>query len=114
MKFKEQWTLEAALQILENSTVDSKLWAEAVEWLMLYGPPEIQNLLLAASSSATAASFPNLTPSHYNEDGEACYNIAELASELQLTEEEVVAIIEEKERAHATEDFFSPGNATVH
>lgn len=114
MKFKEQWTLDAALQILENSTVDSKLWAEAVEWLMLYGPPEIQNLLLAASSSATASSFPNLTPSHYNEDGEACYNIAELATELHLTEEEVVSIIEEKERAHATEDFFAPGNTTVH
>ena len=32
MDFKDYWNLDTAMQILQNKTVDSKLWAEAVEW----------------------------------------------------------------------------------
>ena len=45
--FAQQWTLESALAVLEHPTVDSKLWAEAVEWLLVYGPPEVRELLTA-------------------------------------------------------------------
>ena len=41
MDFKDEWDLDTALKVVQNKTVDSKLWAEAVEWLLLYGPPEI-------------------------------------------------------------------------
>ena len=42
MDIKDQWTEETAMKILQNPTVDSKLWAEAVEWLILFGPEEDQ------------------------------------------------------------------------
>lgn len=31
MNFKDQWNLETALKILQHQTVDSQIWAEAVE-----------------------------------------------------------------------------------
>ena len=33
--FKQEWTVDSAMEILQHPTVDSKLWAEAVEWLLL-------------------------------------------------------------------------------
>jgi len=32
--------------------IDSKTWADAVKWLMLFGPEEIKKLLLDASTNA--------------------------------------------------------------
>ena len=43
--FAEQWTVESAMRIVQHPTVDSELWASAVEWLLLHGPPEIRELL---------------------------------------------------------------------
>ncbi len=62
--FAREWTLESALAVLEHPTVDSKLWAEA-EWLLVYGLPDIRELLTAASGHATRASFPELKPQGY-------------------------------------------------
>ena len=39
MQAKDLWDLESAMKVLTHDSVDSKLWAEAVEWLILYGPP---------------------------------------------------------------------------
>lgn len=115
MDFKELWDLESAMKVLEHDTVDSKLWAEAVEWLMLYGPPEIQNLLIEASTTATNSSFPELTPSHHTPSGEPVYDVKALADSLGITEEEVKKILEEKDKAHATLSMTTFGNSeTVH
>ncbi len=84
MKSKDLWDLESAMQVLAHTSVDSKLWAEAVEWLILHGPPEIRQLLIDASTSATNSSFPDLTPTHYTPDGQACYDIGELAQSLGI------------------------------
>lgn len=100
MDTKDLWDLESALKVLTHDSVDSKLWAEAVEWLILYGPPEIRQLLLNASATATSTLFPELTPSHYTPDGQPCYNIAELAASLNLTEEETKEILRKKEQEH--------------
>lgn len=100
MQFKELWDLKSAMQVLEHDTVDSKLWAEAVEWLMLYGPPEIQKLLLEASANATQRSFPKLNPTHFTASGQPVYDLKSLAQSLGITEEEVQKILEEKERIH--------------
>ncbi|BHH82950.1 hypothetical protein [Desulforhopalus sp. 52FAK] len=115
MQFKELWDLESAMKVLEHDTVDSKLWAEAVEWLMLYGPPEIQDLLIEASTTATNSSFPGLTPSHYTASGQPVYDVRALADTLGISEEEVKKILEDKERTHVTLQTTNSGNSeTVH
>ena len=114
MQFKELWDLQSAMKVLEHDTVDSKLWAEAVEWLMLYGPPEIQELLLEASATATTTSFPDLTPTHFTPSGQPIYDIKALAKNLGVTEEEIKKILEDKEKTHPTLHTTNTNNDTVH
>lgn len=102
MQHKELWDLQSAMQVLENDTVDSKLWAEAVEWLMLYGPPEIQDLLFDASATATKKSFPDLTPTHFTASGQPVYDVKALAENLGVSEDEVKKILEDKKKTHPT------------
>ena len=97
MEFKDLWDLESAMQVLEHKTVDSKLWAEAVEWLLQYGPPEIRQLLLDASEIATGTTFPDLKPTHYTSDGQPCYDIGALAKILGITENQTREILRRKE-----------------
>lgn len=116
MSFKDEWNLEIALKILQHPTVDSQLWAEAAEWLLRYGPPSIQKILLSASQAATEIQFPELTPSHYTADGLPVYDTARLAESLGISEEEVRNII--TRNASVAEDgptaTFMPGSRTVH
>lgn len=115
MDFKDHWDLETAMEILQNKTVDSKLWAEAVEWLLLYGPPEIVTLLLKASSQATGSTFPELRVTNYTIDGQPCYNIKEIAHSLGISEEEAREIITRKEMLHNSPHFIDDGGSeTIH
>jgi hypothetical protein len=114
MNFKEQWNLETALKILQHQTVDSQLWAEAVEWLMLFGPPEIKELLLRASGIATETYFPELQPISHGPGGEPYYDVAALARALGIPEEEAQEIIRKKEREHQIHHIMSGGSETVH
>ena len=98
--FNKEWTLESAMEILRHPTVDSEIWAEAVEWLLLYGPPDIQKMLKQASSYATGREFPNLKPQAFSADGEPVYSIAEVAKELGISEEEAAEVIAGKEKKH--------------
>ena len=113
MEFKELWDLQSAMKVLENDTVDSKLWAEAVEWLILYGPPEIQELLLEASATATSTSFPDLTPTQFTSSGQPVYDVQALAQTLGVSEEEVAKILREKEKTHAILQTTG-NNETIH
>ena len=99
-EFKRQWDVAAAMEIVRHPTVDSQIWAEAVEWLLIYGPPEIRDLLTSASNHATRESFPELEPVGYDADGSPCYTIPELAVALGISEEEAEKIIAEKEDRH--------------
>ncbi|KAB2891565.1 MAG: hypothetical protein F9K32_03450 [Desulfobulbaceae bacterium] len=114
MNFKDQWNLETALKILQHQTVDSQIWAEAVEWLMLFGPPEIKDLLLKASGIATETYFPELKPIYHSAEGEPYYNIAALARALGISEEDAQEIIRKKEREHQMHHLASGGSETVH
>jgi hypothetical protein len=98
----KDWTLESAMEILQHPTVDSRIWAEAVEWLMMYGPPEIREMLQRASGYATEKEFPELRPQGFDEDGEPVYSVAEIARALDISEEEASEIIAEKEAKHGT------------
>ena len=98
--FRQEWDTETAMKILSHPTVESKLWAEAVEWLLVYGPPEIQELLKQASGHATMESFPELEPLGYGKDGAPCYSLSQLAISLAISEEEAEAIISKKEEKH--------------
>ena len=98
MEFKDLWDLESAMQVLQHETVDSKLWAEAVEWLLHFGPPEIRQMLLDASEIATETTFPDLKPTHYTPEGQPCYDISALAETLGITENQTREIIRRKEQ----------------
>ena len=115
MDFKDQWDLDTAMEVLQNQTVDSKLWAEAVEWLLLYGPPEIVAVLLKASGQAMDDTFPNLRPLTYTSDGQPCYDVNEIAQSLGISEEEAREIIARKERfIEGTHIFSNNGSKTIH
>ena len=115
MDFKDHWDLETAMQVVQNKTVDSKLWAEAVEWLLLYGPPEIVSILLQASGHATEQTFPELEPSDYTEDGQPIYDLVRLAKSLNMSEEEVMRFLREKEKSNESTHFvYGGGSQTVH
>lgn len=98
MEFKDLWDLESAMQVLMHKTVDSRLWAEAVEWLLQFGPPEIQQLLLDASETAMHSTFPDLKPSHYTHDGQPCYDIDALARSLGVKKSAVIEILKQKDQ----------------
>jgi hypothetical protein len=115
MDFKDQWTLENALKILQHQTVDAKLWGEAVEWLLLYGPQEIRQLLLQASGIATKECFPELTAERYTDDGQACYDIDAIARALGISRNDACRTIAEKEKAHRQRHFIDPDETyTIH
>lgn len=98
--FAQEWNLESALAILKHPTVDSDLWTEAVEWLLIYGPPEIRELLGEASGHATGKTFPELQPQSYGPDGSPCYDISDMARSLGISEEEARRQLAEKEARH--------------
>ena len=104
--FEHQWNLEAALEILQHPTVDSRLWAEAVEWLLIFGPLEIREVLQQASGHATQHSFPGLKVQRYAPDGSPCYDISELAKALGISEEEARAQLQELESKHGMRHGF--------
>lgn len=90
IEFKDQWNLEMALDVLQHQTVESAVWAEAVEWLLLYGPPEIQELICQASNLATRQCFPGLNAEAATTDGQPCYSVQRLAEALGMKEDEVL------------------------
>lgn len=115
MVHKDLWDLESAMTVLSSETVDSKLWAEAVEWLIMYGPPEIQKLLLDASASAIENSFPDLKPSHYTNDGQPVYDIKGLAQSLDIKESEVREILAKKNLEHQLfPELDDDDSSTIH
>jgi hypothetical protein len=115
MDFKELWDLDSAMQVLTNNEAEAKLWAQAVEWLLLYEPPEIRDILLAASSAATSSAFPQLKPSHYSPDGRPFYHVRDLASNLHMSEEEARKLLAKKFPAEQREIFEDENNSgTVH
>jgi hypothetical protein len=106
MDIKDQWTVETAMGILQHKTVDSKLWADAVEWLIIYGPQEIRDLLLQSSGTATCQCFPELKAAGYAPDGQPCYAVAEIAGSLRISEVEAKEIIARKQEEHGTPHFI--------
>ncbi|MBU0483058.1 MAG: hypothetical protein KKB30_00915 [Proteobacteria bacterium] len=87
-ELKNSWDLKMAMEVMRNQTVDSKLWAEAVKWLMLYGPPEIQEMIQQASIAANRKYFPDIKPKSFNELGQPCYDIKDIAAALHISEQE--------------------------
>ncbi|HIJ79157.1 MAG: hypothetical protein OEY01_09090 [Desulfobulbaceae bacterium] len=109
--FKDHWDLEMALQVMQHQTVDSKTWADAVKWLLLYGPPAIKEMISQASSMATENFFPELTPIGYNDEGEPLYDIQALAKSLGISEEEAMEKIAELEKKYGIKNIFGEGQA---
>jgi hypothetical protein len=116
MDFKDHWNLDTALKVVQNKTVDSKLWAEAVEWLLLYGPPEVVSILLQASGHATERVYPELESTNYTHDGSTAYDITKLAKSLGLSEEEIRKIIKEREESNQMVHFVrdDTSSETIH
>ena len=106
MALKDEWDVDSAMKVLQHQTVDAKLWAEAVEWLMLYGPDEIREILLNASGTATHECFPDLQAKGYAADGMPCYTVEDLAKSLDISEDAAREMIQEKEKNHELHHFI--------
>ena len=105
-EFKQEWTVESAMQILRHPTVDSRIWAEAVEWLLMYGPPEIREKLSEAAGYATGKEFPDLKPQGFTGEGEQVYVVAEVARALGISETEAAEILAGKQEKHGVQQLF--------
>jgi hypothetical protein len=91
------------------------LWAEAVEWLLLYGPPEVVSILLQASGHATEKVFPEMMGENDTSDGQATYDVNRLAKSLGLDEKEIRSAPHNKEESDKLVHFFDDnGSKTVH
>jgi hypothetical protein len=104
--FKEQWSLEMALEVLKNENVGSETWSEAAKWLMLYGPPELQEIMKNAAGIATKSCFPNLEPDSYTDSGDPCYNVEKVAEALGISSEEAREKISEMENEQGIKHLF--------
>ncbi len=105
--FKKQWDVEMAMAVLANKTVDSETWSEAVEWLLLYGPPHVQEILSKASFVATSEHFPELKPTGYSPEGKPLYDVQALAQALNISPEDALAKLQEKEEKQETKHLFT-------
>lgn len=115
MDFKEHWNLDVAMEVLQSKNVDAKLWAEAVEWLLLYGPPEIVSILLKASSQATDSIFAEQRINHSTPEDQVSYSREDLARSLGISEREALEIIARKKMLHNTFHFWAEGTSeTIH
>lgn len=106
ISFKEQWNLEMALDVLKNKTIESRTWSEAAKWILLYGPPELQEIIRQASSIATSSCFPELEPERYSESGDPCYDIEKVAETLGVTKQEALKKMAEMEHEHGVKHLF--------
>ena len=106
MALKDEWDVKSAMKVLQHQTVDAKLWAEAIEWLILYGPDEVREILLSSSGTATQQCFPELQAKGYTPDGQPCYSVADLAKSLHISEDEARRMIQEKEKGHDIHHFI--------
>lgn len=93
--FKEQWNLEMAMEVLGNRDVDGEVWSEAVKWLLLYGPPQVKEILGQASSHAFKEYLPQLQAKGYGENGQPYYDLGEIAEALGVEEDQVAARLAE-------------------
>ncbi|HCC54261.1 MAG TPA: hypothetical protein DEQ20_04960 [Desulfobulbaceae bacterium] len=109
--FKNEWDLSMALQVLHSETVDGKVWAEAVKWLFLFGPPAIREMISLASKMATDKFFPELSPFGYTDQGEPLYDIKKLALSLGMSAEETLARIAELEAEHDIQSLYDAPEA---
>jgi len=106
--FKDQWDLDMAMEVLMSSTVDGKTWSEAVRWLILYGPPHVRQLIGEASHFATSQHFPELKPAGYDDDGNPCYDVSQLAEILGAEAAEVLSTMVEIEEESDTPVLLTP------
>lgn len=95
-----------ALKVLQSETIDAETWGDAVKWLMLYGPHEMQNVFQQASSNATLECFPDLKPSGYTDNGEPCFDVREIAKNLGISEKEAAEKLIKLERDHGVRQLF--------
>jgi len=81
---------------------------------MLFGPPEIKEILFRASGIATETYFPELQPIYRDPEGKPYYDVAVLARALGLSEEEAQEIIRRRESEHQMQHLITGGSDTVH
>lgn len=117
MSLKDQWDLETALKILQHPTIDAQTWAEAVEWLLKFGPNSIKKILIEASNTATEIQFPDIKAAYYTSEGQPVYDIEGLSKILGIPEEDVEDMINRKsdpDDTLANLNLFPNSSKTIH
>ncbi len=107
-EFDAHWDVEMALAVMQDPHAEAKTWADAVRWLLLNGPPALQELIRQASSAATSAQFPELKPQGYTDSGEPVYDIKVLAQTLGLSEAEAGQRLSEMQGAAGIRTLYAP------
>lgn len=102
------WDIEMALAVMQDPHADAKTWADAVRWLLVNGPPAIQELIQQASSTATSAQFPELKPQGYTDSGEPVYDLKALATTLGISEAEAGRHLSEMQAAAGVRTLYKP------
>jgi len=106
LTFKEQWGLEMALDVLKSQNVESAIWSEAAKWIMLYGPPKLQEVMRQASNIATKSCFPKLEAERYTGSGDPCYDIEKIAEALGITRQEALEKMSKMEYEQGIQHLF--------
>lgn len=108
--FKDEWDLSMALEVLGNENVDSKTWADAAKWLLLYGPPEVREIISQASLHASSETFQNLKATGFDESGRPLFTLEDLASSLGITTEDALRHMENIDGEEDSFQLFSGDN----
>jgi hypothetical protein len=102
------WDVEMATAVMQDPHADAKTWADAVRWLLVNGPPALQELIQQASSAATSAQFPELKPQGYTDSGEPVYDLKALAATLGITEAEAGRRLSAMQEAAGVRTLYKP------
>jgi hypothetical protein len=106
VSFKEQWNLDMALDVLKSKSIDSKTWADAAKWILLYGPSALQHIMQEASGLAISSCYPQLEAERYTESGEPCYAIEKIAEILGMSKRETLQKMAELESEHDIRNLY--------
>ena len=78
-----------AMEVLASPNIDGESWSEAVKWLLLYGPPEVREMIQQASSLAFSEHFPGIEAKGYSAEGSPFYDLQDIAAALGVPAAEV-------------------------
>lgn len=108
VEIDNHWDVDMALAVMQDPHAEAKTWADAVRWLLLNGPPTLQDLIRQAASAAFSTQFPELKPQGYTASGEPVYDLKALAKTLGISETEAGQRLSDMQGAAGVRTLYAP------